>query len=350
MKRSTVGRGSYNKHYFLRLTDLDLNEYLQKNNDAIQKRRLVSFLPSSTEILYELGLADQIVGVTHECNYPEDAKKKPKLINSSFDSVVMQSIEIDKKIADMMKTGQDIYVIDDERLQKAKPDIIIAQGICDVCAPSATEIDRAVTILGYKPDILVLDPHDLDDILHSIIKIAEKVNKVKEGHMMVASLQKRIDYIHSKVSNRDGNIIKNQSKTKIICIEWIDPFYTAGHWVPQMVIMAGGINGISSQGKPSRRMSMDEIKLFGPDRIVLMPCGFDLNRTLIEAKILEKNDEWKSLEAVRNNEVYVVNANAYFSKPGPRTIVGLEILAKIINPRLFEDLYVPPNSFTKLES
>ena len=136
----------------------------------------------------------------------------------------------------------------------------------------------------------------------------------------------------------------------IICIEWIDPFYTAGHWVPQMVIMAGGINGISSQGKPSRRMSMDEIKLFGPDRIVLMPCGFDLNRTLIEAKILEKNDGWKSLEAVRNNEVYVVNANAYFSKPGPRTIVGLEILAKIINPRLFEDLYVPPNSFTKLES
>ena len=301
-----------------------MNEYLQERDEGLQKRRVASFLPSSTEILYELELADQIVGVTHECNYPEDAKTKPKLINSSFNTVILQSIDIDKKIVEMMKTGQDIYVIDDEKLKKSRPDIIIAQGICDVCAPSAKEIDRAVTILGYKPDVLVLDPHDLDDILQSIINIAEKVNKVKEGHRVVAFLQKRIDYIVERVSNQVNNIVKNPSKTKVVCIEWIDPFYTAGHWIPQMVTIAGGINGISSRGKPSRRMSMDEIKLFDPDY------------------------GWKSLQAVQNNEVYVVNANAYFSKPGPRTIVGLEILAKIINPKLFEYLYVPSNSFTKL--
>jgi iron complex transport system substrate-binding protein len=181
------------------------------------------------------------------------------------------------------------------------------------------------------------------------MRISEKVNKVKEGHKMVASLQKRIDYI-AKVSNDENNIRKNHRKTRVTCIEWINPFYTAGHWIPQMVTIAGGINGISSRGKPSRRMSMNEIEQFDPDKIVLMPCGFDLNRTLSEVKILDNIDSWKSLQAVQNNEVYVVNANAYFSKPGPRTIIGLEILAKIINPRLFEDLYVPSNSFIKLMS
>lgn len=162
---------------------------------GLHKRRVASFLPSSTEILYELELADQIVGVTHECNYPEEAKTKPNLINSSFDTAILQSIDIDKKIAEMMRTGQDIYVIDDEKLKKVKTRYIITQGICDVCAPSAKEIARAVTILGYTPDVLVLDPHGLDDILQSIINIAEKVNKANEGHRVVASLQKRIDYV-----------------------------------------------------------------------------------------------------------------------------------------------------------
>ena len=316
---------------------------MQKKGDTSEKRRVASFLPSSTEILYELELADQIVGVTHECNYPEDAKTKPKLINPSFDAAILQSTEIDEKIVELMKTGQDIYLIDDKRLKKATPNIIIAQGICEVCAPSAKEIERAVAILGYKPDVLVLDPHDLDDILQSIINIAEKVNKVKEGHKVVTLLQKRIDYIMDRTSDRPHNAVKN--RPKVVCIDWIDPFYVAGHWIPQMVTIAGGMNGIISRGKPSRRISIGEIKLFDPDKIILMPCGFDLNRTLREAKILDKNDEWKSLQAVQNSEVYVVNANSYFSKPGPRIIVGLEILAKIINPKIFENLDVPPNSY-----
>jgi iron complex transport system substrate-binding protein len=170
------------------------------------------------------------------------------------------------------------------------------------------------------------------------------VNKANEGHRVVTSLQKRIDYVVKRVSNQANNTLRSP-KTKVVCIEWINPFYTAGHWIPQMVTIAGGINDISSRGKPSRLMSIDEIKLFGPDKIIIMPCGFDLHRTLREARILDKNDDWKSLQAVQNNEVYLVNANAYFSKPGPRTIVGLEILAKIINPKLFKDLSVPSNSY-----
>jgi iron complex transport system substrate-binding protein len=316
----------------------------------------VSFLPSSTEILYEIGAGSQIVGVTHECNYPDDAKKKPRVINASFDANKMNSKSIDQKIIELMQSATDIYVINDEKLREAKPDLIIAQGVCEVCAPFAKEIDRASSILGYRPDTLVLDPHNLDDILTSIMDIAERVNRVTEGRKLVVSLQKRIDSIKTRSGRRvvvdehenNNNDDNNNNKSKVLCLEWIEPFFTAGHWVPQMVEIAGGINGLSYSGQPSRRINdMDEITSFNPDKIILMPCGFTIERTLKEAKILETNEKWKSLESVQNNEVYAVNAGAYFSKPGPRTITGLEIIAKIIDPEGFEDIKVPANSFSK---
>jgi iron complex transport system substrate-binding protein len=326
-------------------------------NSEQQKSRIVSFLPSSTEILYAIGAGDQITGVTHECKYPDDAKSKPKVINSSFDADSMISEEIDNKIVGLMKTGGDIYIINDQKLKEAKPDLIIAQGVCEVCAPFTKEIDRANSILGYKPDLLVLDPHDLDDILVSIMDIAEKVGRVSEGRKLVVSLQNRIDNIRITVGERrekkgvstngiDNTI--NKASPRIVCIEWIDPFFAAGHWVPQMVDIAGGSNGLGGMGQPSRRISIDEIIEFNPDKIILMPCGFEINRTLKEAKTLGNNEKWKSLQAVRRNEVYAVNANAYFSKPGPRTITGLEILAKIIDPEGFENIELPSDSFTKI--
>ena len=322
----------------------------------MSSERIVSFLPSSTEILYEIGAGSQIVGVTHECNYPDDAKKKPRVINASFDANKMNSKSIDQKIIELMQSATDIYVINDEKLREAKPDLIIAQGICEVCAPFAKEIDRASSVLGYRPDTLVLDPHNLDDILTSIMDIAERVNRVTEGRKLVVSLQKRIDSIKTRSGRRvvvdehenNNNDDNNNNKSKVLCLEWIEPFFTAGHWVPQMVEIAGGINGLSYSGQPSRRINdMDEITSFNPDKIILMPCGFTIERTLKEAKILETNEKWKSLESVQNNEVYAVNAGAYFSKPGPRTITGLEIIAKIIDPEGFEDIKVPANSFSK---
>jgi iron complex transport system substrate-binding protein len=320
---------------------------------SLSSERIVSFLPSSTEILYELGAASQLVGVTHECKYPEDAKRKPRVINSSFDSNKMNSKEIDQKIIELMQSGRDIYLINDEKLREAKPDLIIAQGVCEVCAPFTKEIDRATSILGYNPDTLVLDPHDLDDILTSIMDIAERVGRVTEGRKLVVSLRKRIDTIRARAGDRRfGSYISgnnhNNNRPRALCIEWIDPFFTAGHWVPQMVEIAGGINGLSSRAQPSRRIhDIDEIIRFNPQKIILMPCGFDIHRTLKEAKTLETNDKWKSLQAVQNNEVYAVNAGAFFSKPGPRTIIGLEVLAKIIDPEGFEDIKVPSDSFTK---
>ena len=178
------------------------NNTCDYNDTSLSSERIVSFLPSSTEILYEIGAGSQIVGVTHECNYPDGAKRKPRVINASFDANKMDSKSIDQKIIELMQSATDIYVINDEKLREAKPDLIIAQGICEVCAPFAKEINRASSILGYRPDTLVLDPHNLDDILTSIMDIAERVNRVTEGRKLVVSLQKRIDSIKMRSGRR----------------------------------------------------------------------------------------------------------------------------------------------------
>ena len=301
--------------------------------------RIVSFLPSATEILYELGVGDDIVGVTHECNHPEQAKSKPRVIHSSFDPDAMTSQEIDNKVVDLMHSGNDIYILDDEILKKANPDLIVAQGICEVCSPYTKEISRAITILDNKPEVLILEPRNLEDILQNILDVATKVSKLKEGQSFVDSLKKRITFIQSKPKT---------SKPKILCVEWLDPLFTAGHWVPQMVEMAGGVNGISSTGDQSRRMEIDETIKLDPDIIILMPCGFDIKRAILEYEKLANNISWKSLAAVKKGQVYAVNANEYFSKPGPRTVTGLEILAKIIHPELFTDLKIPDGSFQKI--
>jgi iron complex transport system substrate-binding protein len=309
--------------------------------------RIVSFLPSATETLYELGAGNQVVGVTHECKYPPQARKKPRVIRSSFDPSQMTGRDIDNKIVELMRTGKDIYIVDENTLKRVSPDLIVAQGLCEVCSPFTKEIDRAVSLLGdRRPDVLVLDPHDLDDILVSIMDVAEKIDKVREGRKLVASLQKRIDMVR-RCSSSSG-MMKVKRRPKVLCIEWIDPLFTAGHWVPQMVEYAGGINGLSSAGEPSRRMDIDEGVQLDPDIIVLMPCGFDIEQTLKELPVLASNEKWKSLQAVKNGNVYAVNANAYFSKPGPRTVVGLEIIAKILNPETSQQIRVPKGSYKKL--
>ncbi len=307
--------------------------------------RIVSFLPSATEILYELGVDSQIIGVTHECNYPEEAKSKPRVINSAFDASTMSSKEIDDKIVELFKNGKDIYIVNDDTLKESKPDIIVAQGICEVCSPFTKEIKRAISILEYNPKVIILDPSNLSDILDNILEIAKNVGKIKEGQNLVRLLKDKINKIKriTELQNKDNLL-------KILCLEWIDPFFTAGHWVPEMVEISGGINGLSKPREQSRRTSLEKIKEFDPDKIILMPCGFNIDRTIKEYKntTLNKNQEWNNLRAIKNNEIYVVDAGSYFSKPGPRTITGIEILAKIIFPNEFKDSKVPESSYTKL--
>jgi iron complex transport system substrate-binding protein len=312
----------------------------------MKNKKIVSFLPSATEILYELGVGAQVVGVTHECNYPKEAKSKPRIINSSFDASTMSSKEIDDKIVEFFRNGRDIYVINDGVLKELRPDIIIAQGICEVCSPFTKEINRAISILGYNPEVTILDPHNLSDILYNISKIAKHVGKVQEGQNLVRLLKDRIDTIKkiTELKNKD-----NLPRT--LCLEWLNHFFTSGHWIPEMVEIAGGINGLSKSKEQSRRTSLEEIKKFDPDKIILMPCGFNIDRTIKEYKnttTLNKNIEWNNLRAIKNNELYAVDAGSYFSKPGPRTITGIEILAKIISPNEFDHIQTPENSYSKL--
>ncbi|MGB9169156.1 MAG: cobalamin-binding protein [Nitrososphaeraceae archaeon] len=311
----------------------------------LREKKIVSFLPSATEILYEIGAGSQIIGVTHECKYPEDAKLKPRVINSAFDASTMTSKDIDQKIVELYSNGMDIYIVNDQILTDLKPDLIVAQGICEVCSPFTKEIKRAISVLEYNPEILILDPRNLKDILTNIEEIAKKVDKVKAGQKLIESLTKKINLIQKIIEMKNkGNL------QRVLCLEWIDPFFTAGHWVPEMIEIAGGINGLSKTGEQSRRTTIGEIKDFDPDKIILMPCGFDIDRTLIEYnRTIKKDIEWNSLKAVKNLEIYAVDAGSYFSKPGPRTFSGVEILAKIIHPHDFKHITVPSNSFLGIE-
>ncbi|MEK6961776.1 MAG: cobalamin-binding protein [Thermoproteota archaeon] len=302
--------------------------------------RIVSFLPSATELLYELGVKDRIFGVTHECLYPEDAKSKPRVITSVLNPDVLNSKEIDDKIIELMRNGQDIFMLDEKNLINAKPDLIVSQEICEVCSAYTNQVNKALSILDKKPQVHALNPSDLQGILSSIDELAKKVGKEEQGTVLRKSLEKRIEYIKSK---------KFEKRPRVLCIEWVEPFFTSGHWIPEMVELAGGKNLISIKGEKSRRMAFEEVENENPEIIIMMPCGFDTERTISEYKnILENNDMWKKLEAVKTNNVYAVDANSYFSKPSIRTITGLEILAKIIQPKIFGELDIPQNSFKQI--
>ncbi len=306
----------------------------------MSKQRIVSFLPSATELLYELGAGDQLYGVTHECLYPEDAKSKPRVIDTIIDSSRMSSQEIDMATCKLMDEGKDIFVLQEGNLKKACPDLIFSQTTCEVCAAHTNQVQRAIEILGKKPFLHSIDPHNLDEILQSIIDVARLIGKEKQGEKLRESLQKRIDYI----KNLNHSVIP-----KVLAIEWISPFFTSGHWIPQMIEISGAKNQITKIGEHSKRLEFNEIKISDPEIIVLMPCGFDTQRTISEYnKFLKDNLEWNSLSAVKNKQVYAVDANSYFSKPSIRTIIGLEILAKIFHPEKFDHIQIPENSFSRI--
>ncbi len=303
-------------------------------------QRIVSFLPSATELLYEFDVSDKLFGVTHECNYPEDAKLKPQVISSVINSDKLSSNEINTVTCTLLNEGKNIFELNKKNLINANPDLIISQETCEVCAAYTNQIKLALEILPKKPQLYSMDPHNLKEILESVTQLGQILDKEEKAVQIVNSLQARIQ----KLQN-----LGNEKIPRVLAIEWIEPFFTAGHWIPEMIEISGGINLISKIGEHSRRMSMDEIIASDPDVVILMPCGFDTARTISEYKsILKKNHAWNSLKSVKNDQIYAVDANSYFSKPSIRTIDGLEILAKIIQPEKFKDLIVPVNSFSKI--
>jgi len=299
--------------------------------------RIVSFLPSATELLYEFGVEEKLFGVTHECKYPDSAKLKPQVISSVINSDELTSNEINTITCTLLRDGKNIFELNEKNLLNADPDLIISQETCEVCAAYTTQVKNALEILPKKPELYSMDPHNLNEIIQSVIKLGNILQQDQKALEIVNGLEKRIQ----NIKNSKNNILP-----KVLAIEWIEPFFTAGHWIPEMIELAGGINLISKTGEHSRRMDMIEVKNSDPNIIILMPCGFDTARTVSEYNsILKNNPAWNSLNAVKNNQVFAVDANSFFSKPSIRTVEGLEILAKIIQPDKFNDLIVSSGSF-----
>ena len=302
--------------------------------------RIVSFLPSATELLYEFGVEDKLFGVTHECRYPVTATLKPQVISSVINSDELTSNEINTITCTLLRDGKNIFELNKKNLLNADPDLIISQETCEVCAAYTTQVKTALDILPRTPELYSMDPHNLKEIIQSVTKLGKILQQDKKALEIVTVLEKRIQ----NIKNSKNNILP-----KVLAIEWIEPFFTAGHWIPEMIEFAGGINLISKTGEHSRRMDMNEIMNSDPDIIILMPCGFDTKRTISEYdSILKENSAWNSLNAVKNNQIFAVDANSFFSKPSIRTIEGLEILAKIIQSEKFANLPVSIGSFSNI--
>jgi len=287
-----------------------------------------------------LGSQDLLFGVTHQCICPIEAKGKPQIVSSVFDSESMASFQIEEKIQELSRLQNDLFIINFDLLKEIQPDLIISQALCDVCSPHNKELNKTMKFLDNKPQTLVLDPHTVEEIIESIMIIAKALGKEEDGLRIRNSLYRRIE----KISNAT-----KFKKPKVVCLEWIDPIYICGHWVPQMVGIAGAINGISKVGERSSKIDFSQITQFDPDIIILLPCGFDLRKVFQEYGPLQKNNQWQSLRAVQNGMVFAVDALSYFSRPGPSIITGIEILAKIINPESFPQLMVPSNSYNRMK-
>ena len=290
--------------------------------------RVCSLLPGATEIAFALGLGDDVVGVTHECDYPAAARQKPVVVCSLIESHRMTSLEIDRWVSERLRSNKSLYIIDEERLREAAPDVILTQGLCDVCAIDYDEVVTASETLAKKPKIVSLTPNRLTDILDDVARVGEATGQHHKAEQVIRELEQRI----SAVRNRAAQL---SARPRVACLEWFDPIYAAGHWVPEMVELAGGRDVLGQKGEPSTKIDWHKVVEVAPDVIVLMPCGFDVSQTLRGAPVLKLLEGWRDLPAVKAGNVFAANGHAFFSRPGPRLIDGLELLAHIIHPEIF---------------
>ena len=299
--------------------------------------RICSFLPSATEIVYELGLGGSLYGVTHECDYPEDVNNKLRVIDSFLNPDELNSKEIDELVAKNKEQGKSTYLIELEKLKEANPDIIITQGLCEVCAVSGNEVIDAAKALGSMPDIISLEPKTVGEVLESFITVGVATDKKAESEELCEKLNKRLDNIKSKLEIED-------ERPKVFCLEWFDPPYVGGHWVPEMVELAGGEPVLGIKGEPSFKIEWEDVLKSLPRFTIVMPCGYDIDKSLNEMDTVLSIEQWHKLPSTRKGHAYIVDANSYFSRPGPRLISGIEIIAHILHPDLFSG-DIPPNSF-----
>ena len=304
--------------------------------------RICSLLPSATEIVFTLGLGDQLVAVTHECDYPPEAARLPAITRSAIDHTGSSSRDIHAHVTRYVHGGSSIYHIDQDLLQGLSPDVILTQELCEVCAVSYSEVQRAVRSLQGEREVLSLEPTSLGGILETIDEVGRLTGVPDRASEVVWQARQRIDEVAS-VAQRAS------AQPRVLALEWLDPPFIGGHWVPEMVRLAGGRDGLGREGLPSSQVSWDHIADYNPEVAVLMPCGFSLERTVEEMGRTLLPKQWHNLAAVRSNRVYAVDGSSYFNRPGPRIIDGLEILAEIIHPELFPRSK-PPKAWRHLET
>ncbi len=286
--------------------------------------RIVSLLPSATEICFALGLGPSLAGVTHECDFPPQAEYKPKLTRSELEHAGKAPGDIDRHVREAVHQGSSLYRLDQEGLRRARPDLIVTQELCPVCAVAYPQVLEAARLLPGKPAVLSLEPNTLSDVMRTIADVGQATGARERAQELVRSLWARVDAVRGAVAGRD--------RPRVVCLEWTDPLMIAGHWVPDQVDVAGGIDALGTAGQRSREVSWDEIRAASPEVLLLMPCGFRLEESCDQATKLSQLPDFATLPAVAQGHVYAVDGSWYFNRPGPRVIDGIEILAKIFHP------------------
>ena len=295
-------------------------------------KRIVSLLPSCTEIICKLGFREHLVGISHECDYPNSISGLPVLTKARL-SPEGTSIEINQSVTDLLQRGLSVYDVDASLLKSLSPDIIVTQAQCEACAVSLDQVQDIVSNWTLnKTEIISLEPNTLNEVWLGFDIIAKTMDAPESSSILKSEINERFKLLKDKLKG-------TEQKPAVLCIEWIEPIMVAANWVPELVGLAGGRNVMSVSGTDSNFCSWDEIKKTNPDIIIMMPCGFGIKRTLEDIDYLQNRKGWQQLKAVKENKVFVVDGNQYFNRPGPRLVDSAEILAEIIHPDYFERKY-----------
>jgi iron complex transport system substrate-binding protein len=290
--------------------------------------RIISLIASATEIVCALGFESQMVGRSHECDFPDSVKRLPVCTSPKFE-VEGLSYEIDERVKAILQEALSVYRVDADLLESLRPTHIVTQSQCEVCAVSLKDVEQAVCqFTSSQPVIVSLEPNALADVWSDIRRVAAALNATERGEELVARLRRRMDEIAAKART-------TQSRPTVACVEWIEPLMAAGNWSPELVEMAGGVNLFGEVGKHSPWMSWEALVAADPDVIFISPCGFDIARTMEETHLLTGKPGWRELKAAKEDRVFVADGNQYFNRPGPRLVESLEILAELLHPELF---------------
>lgn len=303
--------------------------------------RIVSLLPSATEIVYALGLGDELVGVTYECDYPPEVTTKPVVIRTALPhGLPLTAREIDAAVRERMDRQEPLYVLEKELIRELDPDVILTQDLCRVCAIPSGQVERALEELGTTDaKVISLDPHTLDEVLETIVVVGRLLGRAERAEELVSSLRARVEAVRRTAARLPS--------IRVFCLEWSDPPFVAGHWIPEMVEAVGGQNLLNEKGQPSRVVGWHEVAQATPEVIVFMPCGYYLEEAEEEAPRLFEIPEFADTPAAREGNVWAVDATSYFSRPGPRLVDGLEVLAWAVHPEAFPE--PPPGRISRVE-